>query len=110
MKKTTLAIMVAATMCSVDAMAYTECTRPVLNIFEQFDIHMIYVSFSDGGGTINKKEGNVSNGDMARFTAMVLMAQATGRPLTIRYPEDGLACPPPAGTRDDFIGVWLKNQ
>jgi hypothetical protein len=110
MKIKALACVAAVTLCSVDAMAFTECTRPVSGIFEQFDIHMLFVSFSDQGSSINKKEGNVSSGDMARFTAMVLMAQATGRPLTIRYPEDGMACPPPAGvSRDDFIGVWLKQ-
>lgn len=89
----------------------TECDRPIQKIWstaESPDNETVWVVFSDGGGAIYKSQSQISTGQMARFFSMVLTASTTGKDLRVRYPEDGLSCPP-STNRNDFIGVWLVD-
>jgi hypothetical protein len=94
------------------AYAYTECERgTVKNLFlgTTASDTRTYVSFNDGGSPAFLNEQQLTSGQMARFTALILTAQATGKLVQLRYAEDGLQCPPQGAARSDVIGVWLKN-
>lgn len=93
-----------------ESFSYTECARPVNKVWTNLispDFESVWVLFSDGGGAIYKSQSQISTGQMARFFSMALLATSTGKDLIVRYPEDGLSCPP-SETRNDFMGVWSK--
>ena len=96
---------------STSAYATTECARPVSNLWNSLSSDkQVWVTFSDGGGAIYKTEGLITAGQMNRFFSQVLAAKTTGNKLVIRYPEDNLSCPPPAGiNRNDVKGIWLAQ-
>ena len=109
--KASLSVLVCTAVFAVcgPAKAFSECVRPIKNLFQSTSSEtMFYVTFDDGGSSIFKRDADISAGQMNRLAAMVLMAQSTGRQLTVRYPEDGLACPPTGTARSDFTGAWLK--
>ena len=89
--------------------AYTECKRPVKNIWSSMNsAQSVWVTFAGNGGAIYKTESQVTSGQMARCVSFAITAQTTGKKLFVRYPEDNLACPPTV-SRNDFEGVWLTE-
>lgn len=96
-------------LVSANAYSYTECSRPVKDVWINLNGSNVNVMFSDGGSLIRKDETQLSQSQMARFMAVVLTAQATGKNLKVRYPEDGMTCPPTGSTRNDIDGVWIQN-
>ena len=89
--------------------AYTECKRPVKNIWSSMNsAKSVWVTFADNGSAIYKNESQITSGQMARFVSLAIAAQTTGKKLIVRYPDDNLACPP-TESRNDFEGVWLTE-
>lgn len=100
-------------LAPTSAFSFTQCTRPVKDIWTQLlnngtsDSEHVWISFSDGGQPIYKTQSEISEGQMARFFSMALTAQASGKNLVVRYPEDDLTCPPTGEARNDFLGMWI---
>jgi len=91
--------------------AYTQCERPVNNVWASMtSAQSVWITFSDGGSSIYKRESQITPGQMSRFTSFALTAQTTGKKLIVRYPEDGLSCPPTGSPRNDVEGIWIKGQ
>lgn len=104
------ALMAVCWLVVSPALAYTECTRPVKKIWNSLASNRsVWIVFSDGGGAIWKDAPQVTEEQLGRLFSQALTAHATGRHLIVRYPEDGLTCPP-ANNRDDVLGVWLSDQ
>ncbi len=95
-------------LISAGASAFTECTRPVDRIWNSLTASSsVWMTFSDGGSAIFKTEAQLTEGQMARFVSYALAAQASGRNLIVRYPENGLQCPPTGAARNDAEGIWI---
>lgn len=91
--------------------AYSECARPVGNIWSALNSEQsVWITFPDGGSPIYKKKSQLTSGQMSRFTALALTAQSTGKKLVIRYPEDGLECPSIGSARGDVQGIWIQRH
>jgi len=95
---------------STPSFAYTECERPIKNIWNNLTkTPAVWITFSDGGSAISRTEAQITPGQMSRFIAFALTAQTTGKLLIVRYPEDGLICPPKGAKRSDSLGIWIKG-
>lgn len=93
------------------AHAYTECDRPINLVWNSLSgSESVWVTFDDGGSAIFKAESQLTEGQMARFVSYALTAQASDRSLIVRYPEDGLQCPPVGAARNDAQGIWITGH
>lgn len=102
-------ILLSSVMLSSSAYSFTQCTRPVNLIWNSMTgSNAVWVTFSDGGSAIFKTEAQLTEGQMARFVSFALTAQASDRELIVRYPENGLQCPPTGAARNDAEGIWIK--
>ena len=98
-------------LLSSNAWSFSDCIRPVGNIWTSLNSEtIVWISFKDGGSPIYVSESLVTEGQMSRFVAFALNAQATEKNLIIRYPEDDLTCPPMGNPRNDMEGFWVQGN
>lgn len=103
-----LAFVLTVLLVSSSALAFTQCTRPVDLVWNSLTASTsVWITFSDGGSAIFKTEAQLTEGQMARFASYALTAQASDRDLIVRYPENGLQCPPTGSARGDVEGIWI---
>lgn len=111
MKKKIMFAALGSLLFSSSCFGYSECVRPVKDIWNNLgSAQSVWITFADGGSAMYKTESQLSAGQMARMTSMALTAQTTGKSLRVRYPEDGLVCPPTGAARNDVQGFWIVNQ
>jgi|GEM_PF-4195982 len=113
MKKIVSLFIVVVLLFPVVGFGYSECLRPVKKVWNQTktnaspDQETVWIAFSDGGSPVYKKREQISEGQMARFYAQALTAITSGKKLLVRYPENGLSCPPVGSARNDILGMWI---
>lgn len=96
---------------STNSWSYSECVRPVKNIWTSLaNARTVWIIFQDVGSAVFKSESQLTEGQMSRFVSFALSAQATGRNLIVRYPEDDLTCPPTGKARNDIEGFWVQGK
>ncbi len=102
------AFVLTTLLMASSALAFTQCTRPVNLVWNSLTSSTsVWITFSDGGSAIFKTEAQLTEGQMARFVSFALTAQASDRALIVRYPENGLQCPPTGAARNDAEGIWV---
>lgn len=101
------AAFMAVLLVTAGAQAFTQCTRPVNLVWNNLLSSSIWITFSDGGSAIFKTGSQLSETQLARFASFALTAQASNRELIVRYPENGLQCPPTGASRNDVEGIWI---
>jgi hypothetical protein len=110
MRRFSIVLFLGTSLLSWNTWAYTECSRPIKDVWTTLDSGTgVWVTFSDGGSAIFKNESDLTSGQMSRFVSFALTAQTANKKLVVRYPEDGLVCPPTGANRNDFQGVWIKK-
>lgn len=105
-----LAVLFITATAISNAYAYTECTREVHYVWIRMtENQSVHITFKDGSA-IYKHRSQVSEGQLNRLFSMAIAAQASGKKLRVRYPEDALSCPPVGDARNDFEGIWLLDN
>ena len=101
-------IFIGMALFSSISYSYTECIRPIANVWTSLNSDTsVWITFTDGGSPVYKNESQLTEGQMNRLISFALTAQSAGKNLQVRYPEDGLSCPPVGAARNDIEGFWV---